>query len=315
MPAPAKPILMILLCLAASPSLAAEPVLLRYKFAIGDQLVYRNTHEEKQNQTILDMKLDSTTKQEVVTSQVVDEIDGDGNALLNTKDVRRKKSMDGQQGKFAFDSQSTDRDTASEIGAAITPYLERLTGSEYLVKVTPRGTVVEVKGFAELIADLVKDNAYGALLAGVTVDNDGAKHTAQEQLVTFSEKPVAPGDTWEDSTEAELKNIGKLKATATYTYEGDDKVGSRKTVRIGVKTDITIDLDLEVPGAKITGPMSTTSSEGTVQFDPAAGRIVSAKYKTSMSGRLNVNAGGMMIPVDNSEEHLNTSELLEKLPE
>jgi len=90
---------------------------------------------------------------------------------------------------------STERDTAGEIGAAITPYLERLTGSEYLVKVTSRGTVVEVKGFAELIADLVKDNAYGALLAGVTVDNDGAKHTAQEALVTFSAKPVSPGDT------------------------------------------------------------------------------------------------------------------------
>jgi hypothetical protein len=315
MTAPAKPILMVLLCLAASPSLATEPVLLRYKFARGDQLIYRNTHEEKQNQTILDMKLDSTTKQEVVTSQVVDEIDGDGNAILKTKDVRRKTNMDGQQGKFDFDSKSTERDTASETGAAITPYLERLTGSEYLVKVTPRGTVVEVKGFAELIADLVKDNAYGALLAGVIVDNDGAKHTAQEQLVTFSEKPVAPGDTWEDSIETDLKNIGKLKATATYTYEGDDKVGGRKTVRIGVKTDLTIDLDLDVPGAKITGSMSTTSSEGTVQFDPAAGRIISAKHKISMSGRLNVNAGGMMIPVDNSEEHVNTSELLEKLPE
>src|SRR5258708_17382327 len=130
MTAPAKPILMVLMCLAATPSLAAEPVLLRYKFAKGDRLVYRNTHEEKHHQTIVDMKLDSTTKQEVVPSQVVDEIDGDGNALLKTKDVRRKTNMDGQQGKFDFDSKSTERDTTSEIGAAITPHLESITGSE-----------------------------------------------------------------------------------------------------------------------------------------------------------------------------------------
>jgi hypothetical protein len=315
MTSPAKPFLLVLMCLAAAPAVAAEPVLLRYKFAKGDQIVYRNTHQEKQQQTIGDMKLDSTTRNEVVVAQVVEEIDGDGNAIIKTKDVSRKTKVDGQQGKYEFDSKSTERDMASETGAAVTPYLERLTGSEYVVKVSPRGEVIEVKGFAELIADLVKDNPLGALLAGASVDNDGAKHTAQQELVTFSAKPVSPGDTWEDSVETVLKNIGKLKATVVYTYEGDDKVGNRKTLRLGVKTDLTIDLELEVPGAKITGTMSTTSSEGTVQFDPAAGRIVTSTHKIGMSGRLMVDAGGMMIPVDNSEEHVNTSELLEKVPE
>ena len=94
MTSPAKPFLLVLMCLAAAPAVAAEPVLLRYKFAKGDQIVYRNTHQEKQQQTIGDMKLDSTTRNEVVVAQVVEEIDGDGNAIIKTKDVSRKTKVE-----------------------------------------------------------------------------------------------------------------------------------------------------------------------------------------------------------------------------
>src|SRR5712691_4931080 len=72
-------------------AVADEPVLLRYKFAKGDTLIYRSTHEEKQLQTIADQKIETTTTQEAVTSQVVDEIDGDGNAIVKTKAVSRKR--------------------------------------------------------------------------------------------------------------------------------------------------------------------------------------------------------------------------------
>ena len=82
----------------------------------------------------------------------VEEIDSDGNAVLLTKAVRRKTKIEGGW-KYEFDSKSSERDTGTEIGTAVTPYFERLTGSEYRIKLTPRGNVVEVKGFAELIAD------------------------------------------------------------------------------------------------------------------------------------------------------------------
>ena len=307
--------LLVTLGTLVAPAVAAEPVLLRYKFAKGDRLIYRTAHEEKQVQTVMGQNLESTTRQEVVTLLVVDEIDGDGNAVVKTKAVHRKRKSDGQQGKFEFDSKSAERDTGTEIGAATTPFLERLTGSEYQIKVTPRGNVAEVNGFAELIDDLVKANPGNALLAGVLADNDGQKHTEQEQFVVFSDKPVAPGDSWEQPIDADLKGIGKMKGKVTYTYEGDDKVGDRKTARIGVKLDLTLDLAVEVTGAKITGTTSTTRSEGTVQFDPLAGRILSRKNVTTMKGPLTVEAGGMTIALDSSEDHTTTIQLLDKLPD
>jgi hypothetical protein len=307
--------LFVMLACNVSMSLAAEPVLLRHKFAKGDQLVYRTGHEVKQVQTIMDTKIESTTNQDVVTSYVVDDVDGEGNAVLTTKAVRRKAKMDGDGGIYEFDSKSSERDTGSEIGTAVTPFFERLTGSEYRIKLTPRGAVVEVKGFAELIADLVKDNSYGALLAEVVADNEGAEYTEQEHFPIFSEQPVEPGDVWEQPFETKIKGLGTLKGKATYTYEANDKVGERKTVRIGINTDLTIDLDLDVMVAKLTGTLSTTHSEGTVQFDPATGRVVTSKQTLGLSGQLTVTAGDMVLAMVSSDEHTDTAELLDRLPD
>src|SRR5260221_320389 len=106
-----------------------------------------------------------------------------------------------------------------------------------------------------------------------------------------------------------------MKGKIAYTYEGDDQVGPRKTVRIGVKADLALDFELELSGVKITGTMKTTSSGGTIQFDPAAGRIVSIKDTASMSGPLTVDAGGMTFPIATSNDTTTTVQLLDKLPE
>lgn len=42
-----------------------------------------------------------------------------------TKAVRRKTKTDGDGGKYEFDSKSSDRDTGTEIGTAVTPNCER----------------------------------------------------------------------------------------------------------------------------------------------------------------------------------------------
>jgi hypothetical protein len=159
-------------------SLAAQPVILRHKFAKGDQLVYRAGHEVKQVQTIMDMKINSTTRQELVTSYVVEEIDSDGNAVLVTKAVRRKTTMDGDGGKYEFDSKSSERDTGTEIGTAVTPYLERLTGSEYRIKLTPRGSVVTSMQTLGMSGQLMV-NAGGANFAMESSD----EHTDTAELL------------------------------------------------------------------------------------------------------------------------------------
>jgi hypothetical protein len=293
---------------------ADEPILLKYKTTAGDKLYYKSGLDLKQTQSIAGMKYDNTIKQETIVSQVVSAVGADGKATLKVKADRRKLNAElGPQGKYEFDSKSTERDTTSAVGAPLTPLLERLTGSEYELVLDPRGLVTEVKGYAELIGDLLKNNPFGGQFAAA--DNKTAAHQEQRGFIVFSEKPVAPGDSWEVPFEVELTNIGKIKGTTTYTYEGPDKVGDRKTVRIGVASNISLEMSIDQGTAKVSGTLSTTSSTGTAQFDPEAGRIVSMKQTSGLSGKLTVEAGGMMFPVDNDQEQTETHELLDKLPE
>src|SRR5207302_5632411 len=105
------------------------------------------------------IKQDNSFQQEGILTRVADEVGSDGKATFRLKAERRKMTAEfGALGKFEFDSKSTERDTGSTIGGALIPLLERLTGSEYQVIVNPQGRVAEVKGYVELIADLLKDN-------------------------------------------------------------------------------------------------------------------------------------------------------------
>ncbi len=293
---------------------ADEPILLKYKLTKGATLIYKSAHEMKQTQTINGTKIENSTAMDTVTTRTVEDVDDQGTATLKTKAVQRKvKAEFGQAGKYEFDSKSTERDTSSMIGAAVTPLLERLTGSEFEVQVNPRGEIVAVKGYAELVADLVKDNPLGSQFAGGGGDA-GAKFSEQEAFLVLSEKPVKPGDQWERPFEIDLPSLGKAKGKVTCVFEAYDKVEERRTARLGVTTDLSFELKVEAGGAKVTGTISTTRSSGTVQFDPEAGRIVSSKNDISLSGQLSAEAGGMTFTIDNQQEQKTSSELLDKLP-
>jgi hypothetical protein len=301
----------LIFCTLINSLLADEPLVLRYKLGKDDKVIFKTTQQSKQVQTFMGQKIETATTQEVYASRIVDQIDDKGVATVKAKTERRKVKIN----EFEFDSKSTERDTTSAVGAAVTPIFERLTGSEYQILVTPRGQVIDVKGYVELIADLLKDNPLGAQFSGTGGGAAGAKLAEQESFVIFSEQAVKPGDQWEDPFDVELPGLGRVKGKLVCVYEGNDEVAKRKTVRIGVTANVSVELNLESGGAKVTGTISTTSSSGTVQFDPQAGRIVSSKRSSSLSGQLTVDAGGMIIPIDTQQDDSSTTELLDQLPD
>lgn len=293
---------------------ADEPVLLKYKFSPGETAWYKTTQDSKTAQTINGMKFETITKMETVYDRTVDEISDKGQTTFKLKAASRKLSGDfAPIGKYEFDSKAKERDTGSQIGALLTPLLERLTGSEYQVVVDALGHVTQVKGYAELIADLVKDNALAPQFGGG--DNTAVLLAEQEVFVMLSDKPVKPGDTWQIPFDIELPKTGRTRGTVTCTYEGPDQVGGVKTARVGVSANTSFDLNLEQGGAKVTGTITSTNSTATVQFDPAAGKILSVKRSLAISGTLTVDAGGMIIPVETQQEQSTTIEFLGKKPE
>jgi hypothetical protein len=179
---------------------------------------------------------------------------------------------------------------------------------------SPRGEIVAVKGLQELLAQALKDNPLAAQFAAGNTD-EGLKLAMAELFVVFSENAVKPGETWDVEYEVPLPKIGTVKGKKTYKYVGPDKVGERATVKLEVTQSLSVDIDITMGEAKVTGNVSTSQSSGTVQFDPEAGQIVAKKTSHSFSGNLTVVAGGKTIPVQSEQTQEVTVELLDKLPE
>lgn len=302
----------------AAQARAQDPVLLKYKFNKGETLIYRTKQRMDQKQTLTVMgntiDFDNFTDQEAYSLQTVDGVDSEGNGTINVKFDRRKLSAKiGTEGQFEFDSRTSARDTSTVLAAELTPLMERLTGSEYQLVMTPRGAVSQVKGFAELVGDLVKDKQFAGQFA--SGDNKTAAFQEQDAYVLLSDKPVKPGDKWEVPYDVEIPMTGTVRGKNVYTYEGPDKVGDRPTARIGVNSEMSFDLKIESAATKVTGTLTGNNVTQTVQFDPAAGRVLSAKQKMSISGQLTVDASGLLIPVSNQQDHVNTWDLVPKLPD
>jgi hypothetical protein len=295
---------------------ADEPVRLRFKMEPNHSQIYQSTTEVNQTQNLAGMEFKNVVESSDVTVYTLQEVSGDGNLHLQAENRQMKTRMDlGQVGEYIYDSKSSDRDRSSLMGAALTPIYDALNGAVIQVTVTPRGEVTEVKGLKELIGeDLLKDNPFAAQAATVATD-EGAKISYSDRFIELPEEPVEPGDTWEQPYEIKMPGLGIAKGKTVYKFDGRDKVGDRETVRIVLRDEMSLNLDLDQMGAKVTGQLSVTSSSGTAQFDPAAGVLVSKTTTQTFSGNLNVAAGGQNIPVQQEQKHTTKIELLDKAPE
>jgi Family of unknown function (DUF6263) len=303
-----------LLLLAAAPASAQNAVLLRYKFGPKDKLIYRTTTNVKQTRKIGDNKSEVTITSTEVVERRLDKIDSQKNFVLETenKDLQVQMKIGGL-GDYKFKARSEDNERASRLGGELTPLYETLTGAIFKVTVSPRGRVVGVKGYKELLAPVLK----GKDIAKQFVGNGSDKAIAMqysEFYPIFTKKAVKPGDTWEVPFEIAIPKFGSAKGKKSYKYVGMVKAKGRSIAKVTYTYDLTFKLDLSTGGAKVTGDLAINKSSGTVLFDVARGQLVSLQAEYNMGGDLNVSAGGNDIAVRTDSVQKYKVEQLDKLP-
>jgi hypothetical protein len=164
------------------------------------------------------------------------------------------------------------------------------------------------------MADVLKDNPLAAQFAGGGSD-DAYKMGLSEQFVTFGDKPVKVGDTWERKFEFDLPQLGKAVGKTTYTYEGNETVKGRKLMKMTLSKELSFDADIKIGEATVSGNFSSEKSSGTAYFDVEKGQLVSLSSKFVLKGQLQVNVNGQNIQIDMDQTQSYKTELLEKLPE
>ncbi|HUG92571.1 MAG TPA: DUF6263 family protein [Planctomycetaceae bacterium] len=300
---------------ASASARAGEGVTLQYKQKEGDRQIYETSSSMQQKQVVGDQTLQTAFTMKEIAVRTFKEPTADGDFTIASENKRLSFTANiPQVGEYTYDSRKSERESGTQLADELNKVFGRLDGAEITFTMTPRGEVRSVSGIQELLADILEENPIGAQFVGGG-SNEAYKIGLAERLVYLPGKPVQPGDTWEQSFSAKLPSLGTMTAKRTFKYEGPDKVGDRPTARISVASEMVFDLNLDQGDADVSGTLKTTKGQGTAQFDPEAGRLLSFKSEIALSGELSVKVGEMVVAVQTEQNQTNTTQLLEELPD
>ena len=299
----------------ASSVTADDGVVLRYKSTKGGKQYVSSKMELDMKQNIAGMDLKTTFSSDIVTEvEALDPTDK-GEIVVRYKSLQYKMKADFPIiGKYDYDSKSTDNDKSGQISALLTPVNDAASGAVVDVTYSNRGTVSTVSGIQDAMKAVVEQNAGAAQFTGGAQTDEGAKLSFEEQFVAFPEKAVKEGDTWEKPFTMALPQVGKFEGKTTYKYEGIEKVEGRDLHKITFTNDLSIDVNQKADGANVTGTLKITASSGTALFDAEKGIIVSLETSATVSGNLNIEVGGMNIPLQQEQTQKSSTKVLDGPP-
>lgn len=180
---------------------------------------------------------------------------------------------------------------------ALKPFVV-LLGQSFTIKVNGQGTVSAVEGWDAVMEKMLDAVGTGRMAAQAREQiqtqwsANGIKDQFQSIFGMLPEGPVAPGSSWDHSTETALPQVGKLSNKMTLSYKESKRGADGATIAV---IGITGESSLEAGGQR-QGPMGpmeislkNATTTGTVNFDITAGRLVSSVIESTMT--LSVKAG------------------------
>jgi hypothetical protein len=253
---------------------AGEKIELTWKFQKGQKLEYVQKNTSATSRNIPGKgEMKQSGMQETGMVQEVTEIDEKGVATVQLKYSYVKVKPEGPQGDRNFDStdkESLEKAKKEEMWKRYVGMLEK----PFSFKIDRNGTVLEVKGFTEMIKEMSKDNPRAQEIGKVMFGDEAVKKMLQTYYLLPKEK-VGKGDSWTTTSEIPLGPMGTMKIESKFTFEGMEKLGERQCAKM--KSEVT---KLSLEGGM--GGMFTISKpegSGTYYFDTANGILVKMESK------------------------------------
>lgn len=248
---------------------SAEPVLLRYKHTVGDQLLYvmnaTGDGEVKVSPNVENPKKKDITETPINMSMkmsmesIVTDTRENGDATLETRIKRYSLTQNGTE-ILGFDEGNKKKEKSNP--------LADMMKSKFSMVITPRGEIKEVKGL-DAFSKLNQQMDFSQILS--------------QMQQTFPEKPVNVGDKWKQT--APLNKNNPMSGMETeYEFVGFEQAKGLNCVKLKMKVngdfsrlmkDIVED-SLKKMGGKLEGLEVKTSGE--LFFEPQAGVLVAAEF-------------------------------------
>ena len=270
---------------------------MQLKLAKGKTYYEKMTMDQHMTQTVMNMQ--QVIDQSMGTGRKLDvlDVDSQGNMRIRNTFTWAMSKRTGPMGNLDYDS---SKQTTPPAGAE--PFAA-LLGQSYVVKVTPKGEVLDVNGVEELQAAVRKklppgaetDPAMGALSS--YMDKKGIKEMTESTLGFYPDKPVEQGESW--SKKRIVSPAFELTLDCKWTLQ--KREAGVATVATVTSIRSNPDKPMDAGGMKMRFDLSGTQ-DGTVQVAEATGLVTQGQARQQLKGEIKVgdSAQGppmMVIPV------------------
>ncbi len=280
--------LAVVLGCANAPSVAAETPL-RWRLTPGTRLNLQLAQTTRTQTTVKDSVTSVQIESGFDLQWTVERVDADGTMRLTQAFTRlwlKTVSPDGKSS--AYDSASREEPAAD--AQAIADAVRTLLRIRIGVSLSPRGEVLDVQRSAELESLLGNLPALAGWKALLT--KEGMSRTLQQALGRLPETPVDIGDRWSGMREIQTP-LGKIVATAEFTYEGATRDGDRVLERIGVATEVKPAGDPTSPATADKLPHQQLA--GVYLFDAAAGFLAESNLTQTLQTEVPYAGGKIQV--------------------
>jgi Family of unknown function (DUF6263) len=297
-------VLALAFCGAAADGFAQD-VTLQYHWTAGDESRTRMTQQTSTTIPAGQLagagggSIESTMTQ--VFRTLVEAVAADGSATLQQVIESVRVEMRLPSGTIQFDSETPGADASTHpMTQAMSAAYRAMIGQPVRMVVSPAGAVQKVEGFSRLLERVLNaqpmDRVAPEMLDGFrnVFHDDATRDMLGWGVAPFPDRPLHPGDTWQDRRTATIPIVGTSTARQEWTLRDVARSDDGATARL--TATMTIEPDPSAPPPTL-GPMpmplrvGASSGEGDVLFDLSRGRVQRATTTLLMPATMSLRAG------------------------
>ena len=211
---------------------AQEKVELRWKWAKGQELVYKSVQNTKMEFGGVPMDQHMGYKYSLTIADVAES----GEATITVKYLAVATRGNGPTGEYDYDSEK-DKEAPTEGPAAMQA---KMVGQSFTMKMTPSGRVTDVQGYDKVLEAMTKGAGEEAAQQRAQLkqmfNNDTFKGMMQQMAPPLPEDKVGKDDTWKNEFTVKMPMIGGMNFALA------SKLADLKENNAHIEQDIKVEL-------------------------------------------------------------------------
>jgi len=269
---------------------AQEKLDLKLNLKKGQKFGLKMVTDQKMSQTMMGQQQKMNQMTAIGMSFEVLAVDDNQNMSIKTTYQNIHNRMEGPMGVMEYDSTKPQQPGADNPMSAM---YKAMVGHSFVMKLTPKGEILEIKGIDEMIAKMIDKMATDEAMKQQMketmknfINEDKMKETSGSIVAALPQKPVGIGDSWTNKISVPIGFPMEIDTTNTLTNHKD-----------GI---ITIQTNAEIKSGEQGKPikMGPTKMKGwykrTIQIDAATGWMVQRKEDMNFTGEFKTEPNEQM---------------------